>query len=115
MNAARVHEFTLVNWFSLRDSIPARVVSRCFPEIDLNDPDDDRCGDDFWCFAVNQAKLVLAQPDVATAFSEVIQKAFGAMGLQDYDGNGREPLMELWREQLALEFRPADADDGTSN
>lgn len=115
INAAHTHDFTLVNWFSLRDTIPARVVSRCFPEIDLNDPDDDRCGDDFWCLAVNQAKLVLAQPDVETAFSEVIQKAFGAMGLQDYDGNGRGPLMELWREQLSLALKSADTDDDATN
>lgn len=118
INAAHVNDFAFVNWFSLRDSLPDQVVSRCFPEVDLDDPDDQRCGDDFWCLAVNQAKLVLAQPDVNTAFSEVIQKAFGAMGLRDYEGNPRGPLMALWREQLSLEWKPVgleETDDNATN
>ena len=35
-------------------------------------------------------------------FSELVQKAFGAMGLKTYDGDDRPLVMQRWRQERDL-------------
>ncbi|MDZ7784554.1 MAG: hypothetical protein U5K56_16985 [Halioglobus sp.] len=59
--------------------------------------ENDACQGDFWCQAVNRAKNTVSIPGAPVLFSEVVLKAFGAMGLLDYDGNSRNLSLDLWR------------------
>jgi hypothetical protein len=113
VNAAHTQDFDLLNWFSFRDTLPAEVVSTCFPRVDGTDPDNDACLGDFFCQAVNQAKNNVRIPGQSDVFSEVVLKAFGAMGLKEYTGDSRDLLFGLWRDNFELplehELPPEDA------
>lgn len=102
INSAHEQEFDILNWFSFRDSLPAEVVSKCYPRTDGSDIENDACMGDFFCQAVNQAKNVVSIPGQADVFSEVVLKAFGAMGLKEYTGDSRDLLFELWRNNFVL-------------
>lgn len=101
-NAAYNEKFELVNWFSFRDSIPEFVLSTCFARSDFTDPDDDACMGDFWCRAINFAKDTVDIPGTPQLFSEVLQKAFGAMGLREYDGTPKPMMMDRWLKEFNL-------------
>ncbi len=105
LNSAITHRFQFLTWFSNMDVLPSRVVRSCFVRTDGTDPENDACEDDYWCLAVNQAKNSVAIPGAEALFSEVLLKAFGTMGLKEYDGAVREPLLNRWRQMLALPFR----------
>lgn len=110
INSAHSLDFDLVNWFSFRDTLPAEVVSNCFPRVDGTDPENDACMGDFFCQAVNQAKNVVNIPGQDEIFSEVVLKAFGTMGLKEYTGDSRDLLFRLWRDtyELPLEYELSD-------
>ena len=112
INSAHSLDFDLVNWFSFRDTLPAEVVSNCFPRVDGTDPENDACIGDFFCQAVNQAKNVVNIPGQDEIFSEVVLKAFGTMGLKEYTGDSRDLLFRLWRDtyELPLEYELTDED-----
>jgi len=118
INTAYEAEFDFLSWFSFRDVLPANVMGTCYVRTDSTDPENDACLQDYWCQAINQAKNTVLIPGAPALFSEVIQKAFGAMGLLEYDGTSRSLLLDRWREVLAqplqhdLEAEPEDpADD----
>jgi hypothetical protein len=81
--------------------------------VDGTDPDNDACLGDFFCQAVNQAKNNVRIPGQSDVFSEVVLKAFGAMGLKEYTGDSRDLLFGLWRDNFELplehELPPEDA------
>ncbi|MEZ5567184.1 MAG: hypothetical protein R3E54_02320 [Halioglobus sp.] len=116
VNTAHRQEFDFLSWFSFRDALPANVLGTCYVRTDSTDPDNDACLQEFWCQAINQAKNTVLIPGATALFSEVVQKAFGAMGLQEYDGTSRGLLLDRWREVLALplqhELAPAPDADG---
>jgi uncharacterized protein YmfQ (DUF2313 family) len=93
--------------------LPPNVISTCYVRTDSTDPDNDACNNDFWCQAVNQAKNTVAIPGAQALFSEVVLKAFGTMGLREYDGASRNLLLDRWREVLALPLQDVTiADQG---
>lgn len=116
VNTAHRSEFDFLSWFSFRDALPIDVLGTCYVRTDSTDPDNDACLQDFWCQAINQAKNTVAIPGAPALFSEVVLKAFGAMGLQEYDGASRSRLLERWREVLALplqhDLAPLPEDEG---
>lgn len=117
LNSAHELEFDLLNWFSFRDTMPAEVVSTCYPRTDGSDIENDACMGDFFCQAVNQAKNVVDIPGQADVFSEVVLKAFGAMGLKEYYGDSRDMLFDLWRKnfELPLEHELPPQDGNSAN
>ncbi len=98
---AYFEEFDLVTWFSFRDAIPSHVLGTCYVSNEGGDPENDACQEDFWCKAINAAKENAIVSDVPGLFSEVVQKAFGAMGLVGWDGEEKSVLLERWREEIA--------------
>jgi len=117
VNSAHALDYDLLNWFSFRDTLPAEVVNGCFPRVDGTDSENDACMGDFFCQAVNQAKNVVDIPGQADVFSEVVLKAFGAMGLKEYYGDSRDMLFDLWREnfELPLEHELPPQDGNSAN
>lgn len=117
INSAHELEFDLLNWFSFRDTLPAEVVSTCYPRTDGTDIEGDACMGDFFCQAVNQAKNVVDIPGQSEVFSEVVLKAFGAMGLKEYDGDSRDMLFDPWRKnfELPLEHELPPKDGNSAN
>jgi hypothetical protein len=111
MNSAISHQFLLLTWFSSIDVLPKDVVGTCYVSTDSTDPENDACDQDFWCLAVNQAKNTVSIPGEASLFSEIVLKAFGTMGLKEYDGTERGLLLQRWREMLALPLQDATVDD----
>ncbi|MDG1944709.1 MAG: hypothetical protein P8J17_10670 [Halioglobus sp.] len=102
LNSATSYQFLLLTWFSSLDVLPKNVVDTCYVRTDGRDPESDACMQDYWCLAVNQAKNAVAIPGATALFSEVLLKAFGTMGLKEYDGTSRGLLLDRWREVLAL-------------
>jgi hypothetical protein len=113
LNSAISNQMLLLTWFSSIDVLPPNVISTCYVHTDSTDPDNDACNNDFWCQAVNQAKNTVAIPGAQALFSEVVLKAFGTMGLREYDGASRNLLLDRWREVLALPLQDVTiADQG---
>tara|TARA_R110002072_G_scaffold116551_4_gene247076 strand:+ start:3989 stop:5377 length:1389 start_codon:yes stop_codon:yes gene_type:complete len=102
LNSAISNQFFLLTWFSSVDVLPKHVVGTCYVRTDSTDPENDACLQDFWCQAMNQAKNTVSIPGEAELFSEIVLKAFGTMGLKEYDGAARGLLLDRWREVLAL-------------
>jgi hypothetical protein len=102
LNSAVVNQFFLLTWFSSIDVLPQNVVGTCYVRTDGTDPENDACNQDFWCLAVNQAKNIATIPGSESIFSEVVLKAFGTMGLREYDGSSRSVIFDRWRQMLAL-------------
>jgi hypothetical protein len=88
-----------IGWWSDRDLILASTMSTCFPPAPP--PDFTACGNDVWCRAINSDKYFLP-PGGTDGFAEIIFKAFGAMGLRDYNGNPKPDVYDLWTRFLAL-------------
>ncbi|MCB1704815.1 MAG: hypothetical protein KDI17_08125 [Halioglobus sp.] len=112
VNSAVTNQFLLLAWFSSVDVLPKNVVDTCYVRTDSTDPENDACQQDFWCQAVNQAKNTVSIPGELELFSEIVLKAFGTMGLKEYDGTSRELLLDRWREVLALPLQDDTVSDG---
>lgn len=95
--SAHYFNFEIVNWWSMRDSIQHNVLSTCYVRDSAPYA---ACADDAWCMVINYVKDVTFEGH-SELFSELVQKAFGSMGLKTYGGTERGPLMQRWRQELA--------------
>jgi len=96
--SAHYGNFDIVNWWSFRDEIPANVLSTCYVR---NSIPFEQCQGEPWCMVINYMKDVTYQQN-SELFSELVLKAFDAMGLKQNDGTPRPLLMNKWLEQLSL-------------
>lgn len=101
--SAHYGKLEIVNWWSFRDEMPASVLGTCYPRTTI--PHFELCSADPWCMTINFMKDVTYQ-QTSELFSELVLKAFGAMGLQSNDGTSRPLLMDRWHNELALPIRP---------
>ena len=90
-------EFQVVNWWSMADSLGNDVQSTCYVREFAPYT---ACAGDPWCVVVNFIKDVSFEGN-SELFSELVQKAFGGMGLKRYDGSERTEIMQIWRDELA--------------
>ena len=95
-------EFAFVNWWSNRDFIDADAQSTCFVRDGIPYA---QCGSDPWCAVMNYIKDVTFEGGTPL-FSELVQKAFGSMGLKEYDGTERSIVIDTWRAQRAVPYAP---------
>lgn len=92
LDGAPYGKFDVVNWWSFRDEIPAQVLSTCYVRTNLLFA---ACNDEPWCMVINYMKDVTYQQS-SELFSELVFKAFGAMGLKDdTTGQPKTPADEL--------------------
>lgn len=97
--SAYIGDFDAIAWWSGRDLINGSAMSTCYP--DATPPDYLECGGDIWCKAIS-AERAYPRPGITPAHSELIFKAFGAMGLRGYDGTPKAGLADTWQRFLAL-------------
>jgi hypothetical protein len=91
--------FDLISWWSDRDLIDSSVMNNCYPQA--TPPAFPECNGDIWCDAVNSARTA-PSAGWSPAFAELAFKAFGAMGLRNYDGTQKTGEEVLWNQYLAL-------------
>ncbi len=96
--SAHYGSFNFVNWWSFRDEMPESVLGTCY--IRDNSPFE-FCNGDPWCMVINYMKDVTYQQN-SELFSELVLKAFGAMGLESNDGEPKPLLMNRWLDEFAL-------------
>jgi len=97
--------FDLITWWSDRDEMPANVVSTCYPIA--SPPNYSACNGDVWCAAVNYARNNYP-PGTTPAYGELVFKAFGSLGLRDYDGTAKEGLLSFWQQFLELPLESSE-------
>jgi hypothetical protein len=90
--------FEAVTWWSDRDLISSSAMNACYPYSTA--PGYVECGGDIWCVAVNGARQ--DANGWPPAFSEVVFKAFGTMGLRQYDGTAKPTALSLWQGFVKL-------------
>jgi len=97
-DAARL-DVELVTWWSDRDLLPSREMSRC----PCDDPD-------LWCAVRDVFRAAGGTDPAAQFFGELAFKAFGSMGLREYDGTPKSALFDAWQrargQPLARERAP---------
>lgn len=91
--------FEMISWWSDRDLISSSVLNNCPPQA--TPPNFSECKGDQWCMAVNTARTQ-TPPGWSPAFAELAFKAFGSMGLRNYDGTAKSEDMTLWNRFLKL-------------
>jgi hypothetical protein len=97
LNRAQIDRVDVVTWWSARDLLPEFVMGMCY--VTATPPTYAACASDPWCGAVNIFRgLQPAQPNIG----EVLFKAFGTMGLRNYDGAAKSSLMDRWQAARAL-------------
>jgi hypothetical protein len=94
-----VGNFEAITWWSDRDLISGSVMNTCPSQA--TPPAYPECGGDTWCIAVNNARNS-ALPGWTSAFAELAFKAFGTMGLRNYDGSPKSGELDFWNMFLAL-------------
>jgi hypothetical protein len=83
---ARRYDMELVTWWSDRDLMTSRAMTDCPCTFDTA-----------WCGVVDVFRGPPPAGPVDTQFfGEVLLKAFGSMGLRQYDGTPKPELMTLW-------------------
>jgi hypothetical protein len=89
--------FDMITWWSDRDLIQSALSNVCTTRATA--PYYPECMD-LWCVDIN--RLQDAQTLWNPAFSELVYKAFGTMGLRSYDGTPKTPVVDLWQRFYAL-------------
>jgi len=97
--SAYVGNFDVITWWSDRDLIDSKVLGTCYPPA--TPPFFTQCNGDFWCIGVNFDRAY-PPPWTPPEFGELVYKAFGAMGLRNYDGSPKTGQLDLWKKYLAL-------------
>ena len=97
--SAYVGGFDVIAWWSDRDLIDSSVMNVCPPQA--TPPAFPECNGDLWCVAINNARTAPAA-GWSPAFAELAFKAFGSMGLRNYDGTAKSGEWGLWNQFLAL-------------
>lgn len=79
----------LVTWWSNRDLLPSGLMTNCPCDYDPT-----------WCQVVDVFRNAGGDPLVPASayFGEILLKAFGTMGIRDYDGHAKPALADLWAE-----------------
>jgi hypothetical protein len=95
--SAYVDNFDHISWWSDRDLIPANVMTGCFP---LSSPPYQECNGNAWCQVINVWRGT--DNGWTPGFAEVAFKAFGTLGLRQYDGTSKPAALALWQRFLAL-------------
>lgn len=90
--------FEAITWWSDRDLITTASMTTCYPAAAA--PSFVECSGDIWCLAVNGARQ--DANGWPPAFSEVVFKAFGTMGLRQYDGTAKPSAITLWQRFVSL-------------
>lgn len=91
--------FDLITWWSDRDLIDSSIMNSCYPQA--TPPAFPECNGEIWCNAINNARTS-PSPGWSPAFAELAFKAFGAMGLRNYDGTQKPGEWTFWHQFLAL-------------
>jgi hypothetical protein len=91
--------FDVIAWWSDRDLIDSSVMNVCPPQA--TPPAFSDCNGDTWCVAINNARTA-PSTGWSPAFAELAFKAFGSMGLRNYDGTPKSGEWGLWNQFLAL-------------
>jgi len=91
--------FDAIAWWSDRDLIDSSVMNVCPSQA--TPPAFPECNGDTWCVAINNARTA-PSPGWSPAFAELAFKAFGSMGLRNYDGTPKSGEWSLWNQFLAL-------------
>lgn len=88
---ATTNAMDLVTWWSNRDVLPAQMMTDCPCTFDRD-----------WCFVVELFRATGGSDPTLQYIGEVFLKAFGTMGLRDYDGNSKPGFFSRWSEVRAL-------------
>jgi hypothetical protein len=96
LDAARSGGLDLVNWWSDRDLLDARLMTSCPCTFDAT-----------WCQVLDifRGPATDAGPDTQLA-GELALKAFGVMGLRDYAGNLKTDVAAKWATARATPWKP---------
>lgn len=95
LEAAESSDLDLITWWSDEDLVPAPFMTDCPCTFDAT-----------WCTVLDVFRGAAPTGSVDTQlFGEVLLKAFGTMGLRDYDGTPK-PLADVWTAAAA---RPLSA------
>jgi hypothetical protein len=95
LNAAAADDIDLVNWWSDRDLIVSQLMTDCPCSFDA-----------VWCEVLDIFRGPATDGGGDPQFyGEVLAKAFGTMGLRDYEGNPKPVVYPRW--QSALDTRLA--------
>jgi hypothetical protein len=85
LDAATRGKLELVTWWSDRDLLPAGLMTNCPCSFGAT-----------WCSVVDVFRAAGGADPQAAFLGELGLKAFGSMGLRDYDGNAK-PLLAHWQ------------------
>jgi hypothetical protein len=92
LNAAQDAGMDLVNWWSNRDLVVAPFMTACPCTFDAT-----------WCTVLNIARGPPSDGGFDTQFfGELAFKAFGTMGIRDYQGNVKPTVYARWQEARAM-------------
>jgi hypothetical protein len=96
--SAYAGNFDLITWWSNRDMIDGRVMTTCYPPA--APPSYTECNGDFWCIGINYSRAHPVPWPLPNG--ELMFKAFGSMGLRNYDGTPKPGRWDTWQRFLAL-------------
>lgn len=87
----------LVTWWADRDLLPSELMTRCPCDYEPT-----------WCQVVDIFRSAGGGPLMPAGqfVGEVLMKAFGTMGLRDYDGASKSALAPLWNAARVRSFEP---------
>ena len=96
LDAAQAGNLDLVNWWSDRDLVDARLMTDCPCTFDAT-----------WCAVLDlfRGPATDAGPDTQLT-GELALKAFGVMGLRSYDGTSKAMMLARWKAARALPLAP---------
>jgi hypothetical protein len=88
---ATTNGMDLVTWWSNRDVLPAEIMTDCPCTFDPE-----------WCAVLELFRATGGTDPTLQYIQEVFFKAFGTMGLRDYDGTPKPGFFSRWSEVRAL-------------
>jgi hypothetical protein len=88
---ATTNGMDLVTWWSNRDVLPAEIMTDCPCTFDLD-----------WCAVLELFRAAGGSDPTLQYIQEVFFKAFGTMGLRNYDGTPKPGFFSRWSEVRAL-------------
>ncbi len=91
LDAADAHGIELVTWWSDRDLLPTRLMTDCPCSLSSE-----------WCSVVDTFRMAAGADPQSAYVGEILLKAFGTMGLRDYDGVPKPELMSRWSAARVL-------------
>jgi hypothetical protein len=92
LNSAESQKIDVVNWWSDRDLVVSSYMTDCPCTFDPT-----------WCAVLGEFRGPDAGADAGTTafIGEVLSKAFGTMGLRNYDGTEKPTVYGRWQAALA--------------